>query len=298
MAYIPLSAIQALAKAVHDEIYSVANTLKRRGFIFSGHGAMNRLVLPKDMSKLNLDKYYEYMGRRTFRNILKNIIAKRENISRTNYLGTCSDAKLSEYFDFLCSIGVVHLDNHSSLYSLAITANDFGPTLEWYIAELFKRELASTSDWGVRIRDVKPGGDFDVMARVESALVWVEAKSSRPENISESDIKHFLQRDQNLDPNISIFFVDTRDDLSGLIQNFEKIITPVVDSKRYASDPSYHLKIKKLTDFGDIYYLLRRIYIINSQPNILANLRNCLRHYFTEVPYMTYFSREEKYKFL
>lgn len=292
------SEIEALAKAVHDEIYSIENTLKRRGYIYARSGSIDSLVFPKDMPRQDIDRLYKYMSSRTFRNILKDIVARKQDILQTDYTSGCSDVKVSEYFNFLCSTRLVQYDNNSACYSLATKVDDFGPTLEWYVSELFKRELESTADWGVRIKDVKPGGDFDVLARDEAALVWVETKSTRPQDIDETEIRRFLQRDQNLDPNMSIFLVDTRDNLSRLVQAFENIITPVVSPERYASDPNYRQKIKQFPDFGGIYFFQRRIFIINSEPSILAKLRHCLRYYFAWVPYLTYWSRERRLDFL
>jgi len=292
------SRIKELAKAVHDEIYSIENTLKRRGYEYAGSGSIDNLVIPKDMSSLKVDGFYKHMGSRTFRNIVKDIVAKKENILPDDYINGCSETKLSEYFDFLCSAGIIQYAANSSSYYLTIRINDFGPTLEWYVSELFKRELECTADWGVRIKHFKPGGDFDVIARDESKLVWIETKSSRPEDISETDIRHFLQRDQNLDPDMSIFLVDTRDDLSSLVDYFKTIITPILEPKRYASDPHFRTKIEQLPDFGGIHFFQRRIFITNSQPSILTKLRHCLRYYFAVVPQLTYFSRERRLDFL
>ena len=278
--------IEALAKAVHDEIYSIENTLKRRGYEYAGPGSEDSLVFPKDMSSKNIDMLFKHMDSRTFRNILKDVAVRKQNILQDNYKSDCGSAKLSDYFNFLHSTRIIKYDDNSACYYLATKADNFGPSLEWYVSELFKRELSSTADWGVKVEGFKPGGDFDVLARVEATLVYVETKSTRPQDISEKEIRNFLQRDQNLEPNMSIFLVDTRDNLASLVQDFERIITP----KKY--------DIRQLPDFGGIYYLLRRIFIINSEPSILAKLRHCLRYFFGEVPYITYFSRNERLDFL
>ena len=292
------SRIRELAKSVHDEIYSIENTLKRRGYEYAGSGSVDKLVTPKDMSSREVDGFYKYMGSRTFRNIVKDIVDKKENILPDYYINGCSETKLSEYFDFLCSARILQYAANSSSYYLTIRIDDFGPTLEWYVSELFKRELECTADWGVRIKNLKPGGDFDVIARDESKLVWIETKSSRLEHIIETDIRHFLQRDQNLDPDISIFLVDTHNDLSCLISAFEDIMTPVVAGDSGMKDPNYHFKINQLTDFGDIYHTLRRVFIINTDPLILTNLRYCLKYYFAIVTHATYLSRSKRLDFL
>jgi hypothetical protein len=37
---------RAVAKAVHDEMYSIENTLKRRGYVYAGEGDIKNLLLP------------------------------------------------------------------------------------------------------------------------------------------------------------------------------------------------------------------------------------------------------------
>lgn len=284
--------IKALAKAVHDEIYSIESTLKRRGFIYAGEGRKENLILPS--SQNDMDGFFQHMASRTFRNILKEMVKKKRDIRQNDFEAECNLAKLQEYFDFLERSGILNKESPSS-FCLALNINDFGYTLEWYVAELFKRELGCTAAWGVRVKDIREGGDLDVLARVEGELAYVETKSASPKDITEAEIRHFLQRDQHFDPDISVFLVDTRDDLSGLVTRFEGIITLV--EVKDGADPNRRHKIEKLADFGGIYFTLRRIFIIHSKPSILTNLRRCLNYYFTILPHVTYFSREKRMNF-
>ncbi len=290
--------IKELAKAVHDEIYSIENTLKRRGYRYAGKGHLKSLILPTSIANEQVDSFYKQMKSRTFRNILKEIVAKRNNLYQADYLKYCNETKLSEYFDFLTTIGVIHYNDNTCSYSLTSRANDFGPTLEWYVSEIFKREFSSTADWGVKIKNVKPGGDFDVLARVESTLAWIETKSTSPDNINETDIRHFLQRDQNLDPDMSIFLVDTNSDLSSLVESFIDIMSPALARDSNIKGPDYRIKIKRLPDFGGIYFTSRRIFIINSSQSIQTNLMHCLNYYFAIVAHSTYLSRSQRIDFL
>ncbi len=287
--------IKALAKAVHDEMYSIENTLKRRGYVFAGEGHMESVILPHNQP--DIDGFYHYMDSRTFRNILKKIVTKKSNIQHEDFVNECSEAKLQEYLGFLESSGILKEESHSS-FSLALDIDGFGYTLEWYVAELFKRELSCTAAWGVRVKDIRVGGDFDVLARVEAELAYVETKSASSEGIDESEIRHFLQRDQDFDPDISIFLVDTRDDLSPLISAFEDVMTPTLAVDAGTTDPNYRHKIQRLSDFGGIYHPLRRIFIINSKPSILKNLRWCLNYYFAIVTHSTYPSRSKRMDFI
>ena len=91
----------------------------------------------------------------------------------------------------------------SSLYS-------FGPTLEWFIAEMFKREFASPALYGVSIKETLSGGDYDVIASWNRRLVYVEAKSSPPRGIEQNEITAFFSRIDELLPDIAILFNDTQ----------------------------------------------------------------------------------------
>jgi len=287
--------IRALAKAVHDEMYSIEKTLKRRGYVYARDGDTKNVILPNAQNAI--DRLYRYMASRTFRNVLKKMARKKSSIQLADFEADCQPIKLKEYFRFLESSGILNKESPSS-FNLILDINDFGYTLEWYVAELFKRELGCTAAWDVRVKGIGAGGDFDVLARVEAELAYVETKSASPDKISDSEIRHFLQRDQELDPDISIFLVDSRDDLSGLVARFEDIITPAEVEDAGIRDPSYHHKIHQLPDFGGIYHTLRRIFIVNSEPSILTSLRRCLNYYFAIVIHSTYLSRSKRMNFL
>ena len=287
--------IKALAKAVHDEMYSIENTLKRRGYVYAHKGDTKNVIMPSIQSVA--DRLYKYLASRTFRNILKKMVQRKSGIQQVDFEADCEPTKLKEYFHFLESSGILDKGSPSS-FVLSLDVNDFGYTLEWYVAELFKRELGCTSAWHVSVKGVGVGGDFDVLARVEAELTYVETKSASPDKITDSEIRHFLQRDQELDPDMSIFLVDSRDDLSGLVSRFEDVITPAVIEDAHSSDPSYHHEIHQLPDFGGIYHTLRRIFIINSKPSILTSLRRCLNYYFAIVTHSTYLSRSKRMDFL
>jgi len=154
--------IRELAKAVHDEMYSIENTLKRRGYIYSDEGRVDQVILPS--SRSDIDRSFRYMARRTFRNILKKVATKKRDIQQGDFAAECSQTKLLKYFTFFENSGILRKDTPSS-FCLARDASDFGHTLEWYVAELFKKELRCTAAWNVRVKDISLGGDFDVLAR-------------------------------------------------------------------------------------------------------------------------------------
>ena len=66
--------------------------------------------------------------------------------------------------------------------------------------------------WSVKLAEV-PYGNFDVLAGLPPTLLYVETKSSRPEEIEDTEIKHFLRRGVELAPVLAILLVDTDGDL-------------------------------------------------------------------------------------
>src|SRR5947209_2244916 len=85
------------------------------------------------------------------------------------------------------------------------------PTLEWYVAEICKRELAGDAEWAVQLEHLPVGGDFDVLGWLAPTLLCVELKSGQPSDVSEFELRNFLQRDQELAPDLSILLIDTDD---------------------------------------------------------------------------------------
>ena len=74
----------------------------------------------------------------------------------------------------------------------------FGVTLEWYIAEIFKRAFGSEAVWGVKFRRPSVGGDYDVIAKFDSSFLYAEVKSSPPRQIYDREISAFLDRVDDL----------------------------------------------------------------------------------------------------
>jgi hypothetical protein len=286
--------IKTFAKAVHDEMYSIENTIKRRGYVYIGEGDERDVILPK--GKSNINEYFKLMKSRTFRSILKKCLDKKTELQLNDFKPGCDQNKLMEYINYLENSGIICKKSQST-YDFSLNINNFGHTLEWYIAELFKRELGCTAGWGIRVEDIDTGGDFDILARIESSLAYIETKSS-PNNISESEIRHFLHRDQHFNPNISIFLVDTRNDLSNLILKFENIITEAEIEQEHKRDANYHHKIEQPTEIHGVYFTLRRVFITNSEPSILTKLRYCLKYYSTILPNLTFWSREVPLNFI
>jgi hypothetical protein len=114
------------------------------------------------------------------------------------------------------------------------------------------------------------GGDYDLIAKVDGAILYMEIKSSPPKQIYLNEISAFYDRVFDLSPEISIFFVDTE------LRMKDKIV-PMFDEelkKRYVDPPKVVRMEKELFQTGD------KIFIINAKDSIAANMEKVLSRYF------------------
>jgi hypothetical protein len=88
--------------------------------------------------------------------------------------------------------------------------NEIGHTLEWYVAEWFRRYLKVPALRGVSLNELRYGGDLDVVAFVNDLRVIVECKATgRPDRFSKAKAQQFLQRVQDFNPEIAVLLFDT-----------------------------------------------------------------------------------------
>jgi hypothetical protein len=114
----------------------------------------------------------------------------------------------AQYLDFLLKAKIV--ESAGKKYRLKKRpVKSFGETLEWFVAGLIKNDFQAETAWGVKFKRPKVGGDYDLITRIDSSLLYMEIKSSPPKQIYDKEITAFFNRVEDLSPDISIFFVDT-----------------------------------------------------------------------------------------
>ena len=94
-------------------------------------------------------------------------------------------------------------------YRLLHPPRSFGGTLEWYLARELAARLGFDTATGLRFGAPGVGGDLDVVAAAEGRLLYLEAKSSPPRQISEEEVTAFFDRLEALRPDLALFVVDT-----------------------------------------------------------------------------------------
>lgn len=236
-----------------------------------------RLLLPPTGDADLEEALYGTLRRYSFRLVLRDLIRLRDRFEVTDLLNYASEPTVRNDLRFLLEHGVI--EERNGAYSLALPSVDsFGDTLEWFVAQIFTRELSCPAYWGVTLEGMETGGDYDVLALAERHLVQVEVKSSPPKHIEEKEVGAFLERANALRPDWAVFLEDT-----GLRMS-DKIVVLFRDAirRRYGSQATRRHAITRLKD--EVFLVGERVFIVNSAPDIVQNLALCLAHMLRPTP--------------
>lgn len=244
--------------------------LKGRGLKIHRRCTEEKLLIPADLSPELTTAFYERMKKYSFRLFLRDLISVRSSFSPGDLTRYCSSQVAEEYTRFLSATGTV-IPLGEDRYALNRSrVSSFGPTLEWFVAEMFRREFACPALFGVDFRETKTGGDYDVLALWEGRLVYVEVKSSPPKSIEDPEIAAFFARLRDLIPDVAFFFNDTH------LRMKDKVIQ--IFSAQIAESPQDWLSDsvpEKVSE--EIYQVDHWIYILNSKRDIVRNFSLGLR---------------------
>ena len=242
--------------------------LKRRGFPIFAKGPGEDLLIPPQKY---VSGFYAMLGKYSFRLFLRDII-KHQDFFTLPMVTRYATADVTEgYIEYLRSVRLIRKNRRG--YELSRQpVKSFGETLEWYIAEVFRREFSAEAVWGVKFKGRKTGGDYDVIARMDGVICYAEVKSSPPRQIYDSEIAAFLDRVADLAPEIAIFLMDTE------LRMKDKIV-PMFEAelaRRGKGAQTVERIEKELFHRGD------RIYLINAKGSISGNIQTVLNRYFRE----------------
>ncbi len=265
--------IESIKTAICPDSFSPEHLLKTRGLEVFRKNPSERLFFPSTLSSIQRTRFYKLMERYSFRLTVRDMIKNQDRFGVDDLVRYCSPHAVQAYCSQLCEMGVlvairkgVYRTTVSPLYS-------FGPTLEWFVAEMFERAFASSAIYGVRLRRAPSGGDYDVLASWNRRLVYVEVKSSPPKGIEAREISTFFSRIDDLVPEVSLLFNDTQLRMKDkLVLLFEEEI-----EKRCGKDARRLYPVERLKD--ELFHVRNRIFILNSRKNVAENFRICLIHY-------------------
>jgi hypothetical protein len=258
--------VARLRKAVNRLTPGLDTLLKQRGFKIYKKEPAEDLLLP---AKKHLPGYYRRLHKYSFRLFLRDVIKRRHGFTQADVTRYATPPVTAEYLAYLISIGLVK-SAAGSFRLVKGPVTSFGATLEWYVAELFRREFKSEAVWGVKFRRPEVGGDYDVLAKFDGSLLYVEVKSSPPKQIYDSEVAAFLDRVEDLSPAVAVFLMDTELRMKDkLVPMFEKEL-----KKRYHNPP------KVLRMERELFQVRDRIYIVNAKESIIQNFEKVMsRHY-------------------
>ncbi len=258
--------VKRLRKALTRQAPSLDMLLKRRGFTIYKKEPVDNLLVP---SNKYLDVYYRMLHKYSFRLFLRDVIRNQDQFTLEIVARYATQSVTKEYLDYLQSIKLVRKNGKS--YTLAkgpITS--FGETLEWYVAEMFRREFGSEATWGVKFKRTNVGGDYDLIAKIDHSLLYGEVKSSPPKQISDSEIAAFLDRVADLAPASSFFLIDTELRMKDkLVPMFEK------ELQKRNDNPPRVIRMER-----ELFHILDRIFILNARESILQNLKKAMSWYY------------------
>lgn len=241
--------------------------LKKRGFRIYKKEPAENLLIPRPGA---IDDYYRMMHKYSFRLFLRDVIKQQDHFSAEDVTRYATLEKTSEYISYLKKAGLIRKTRNA--FSLVKQVKSFGPTLEWYIAEILKREFGAETVWGVKFKRPGIGGDYDVIAKLDGLILYAEVKSSPPKQIFENEISAFLDRVSDLSPDIAIFLMDTE------LRMKDKIV-PMFEQE-LVKRPSQGLRPPLQRLVRELFHSDGRLFIVNAGGNILYNLETVIRHFF------------------
>jgi len=258
--------IKRLRETLSELTPSLDVLLKRRGFRIYKKEPSEDLLLP---AKKYLNIFYEKLKKYSFRLFLRDVIKHQNFFTVEKAAKYATKEVTSQYIDFLLKADIAEsIDKGYRLKKRPVKS--FGETLEWFIARLTEKEFGAEVVWGVKFKRPKVGGDYDLIAKIDSSILYMEIKSSPPKQIYDREITAFLNRVEDLLPKISIFFVDTELRMKDkIVLMFESEI------KRRYKKPTPVERIEK-----ELFHINKKIFIINSKDSITANIGTVLSFYW------------------
>ena len=265
--------IRRLRKQLKDLTPSLEVMLKRRGFRIYRKEPSDDLLIP---AAGFIDGYYEMFKRYSFRLFLRDVIKHQPLFTAAQVTRYATREVTEEYMRYLADIGLAGRKKDGMYILENGPIKSFGETLEWFVAEIFKREFLAEAVWGIKMKRPLVGGDYDLLAKVDGTILYMEIKSSPPKQIYQKEISAFFERVCDLMPGIVLFFVDTE------LRMKDKIVPMFEDElrARFPSSPEVKRMEKELFEIEGSGAGLPRMFIVNAKDSIEGNIEKVLARYF------------------
>jgi len=258
--------VRRLRRELRELTPPLALLLRRRGFAVHTKEPASDLVVPVAPF---IDAFYRLLHKYSFRLFLRDVIKHQDRFTADLLTRYATHRTVSGYIDRLGRMGLVEPQG-SAVRLVRRPLLSFGPTLEWYIAELLKREFGAEVYWGVKFRGTRAGGDYDVLAKLEGFLLYLEVKSSPPKQIYDREVGAFLERADDLCPDMAVFLVDTE------LRMKDKIVPMFEQALAARGTGSPHpVRLER-----ELFQVRDRLFIVNAKESIAGNIGAVLRRQF------------------
>jgi hypothetical protein len=254
--------VERLRHALAARTGAVRDMLARRGLKVYREEPGDDLIRPRGSTKPGVDEFYRRMGRYSFRLFLRDVIKHQDGFRPEELVRYSSLPVVREYSGYLAEAGILEEYAPGEYNTAGKRYLSFGPTLEWYVAEVFRRELIADALWGVRFKGAEAGGDFDVLAAVEGRMIYAEVKSSPPKQIYDSEVSAFIKRACEFSADLSLFVMDTE------LRMKDKIVPMFLQA--LPGTPLAGSSVERFKD--ELFRVGRSLFIVNSRGGLAANI--------------------------
>lgn len=268
--------IRRLRKSLTDLTSPLPVLLRRRGFRIYRKEPQDDLLIPDGNF---IDEYYRFLHRYSFRLFLRDVIKYQKKFSLKDVTRYSAADVTKGYVDLLLAVGL--LEKKDDSYKLLTRPiKSFGPTLEWFLSEVLKREFAAEAVWGIKFKRPAVGGDYDLIAKIDGSILYMEIKSSPPKQIYDNEISAFFDRLFDLVPEVAIFFMDTELRMKDkIVPMFEEELQKRSAGGLAAYSTNGEIPLVARIE-KELFHIQNKIFIINAKDSIVNNLEKVLSHYF------------------
>jgi len=259
--------IRRLRKVIAGLTPSLEVMLQRRGFRIYKKEPSDDLLIPE---RDHLSTFYQRLKKYSFRIFLRDVIKHQDGFTLDDVTRYTTRRVAEGYLDYMVKTGLVEEYMKGRYRLTKRPIKSFGETLEWFVSRLLKNEFNAEVSWGLRFKRPRVGGDYDLIAKIDNLLLYMEIKSSPPKQIYDREIGTFLNRISDLSPDIGIFFVDTE------LRMKDKIVPMFEEElkKRYTAEIPVE-RIKK-----ELFHINKKVFIINAKGGISSNIQTVLEFYW------------------
>ncbi|RMG66321.1 MAG: hypothetical protein D6715_07350 [Calditrichaeota bacterium] len=257
-----------------ERFKAVSHLVQGRGFHFTQAHLPEALFQKLPQLASRRERFLTLMHRYSTRLFLHDLLAGGPEVDPTrltHYVGRDHAARLIEQLKVM---DLVEQTDTGLRHRFPQWLNP-GWLLEWYLATVLSEEFASPALFNVGLKGARCGGDYDVLACWLGRLLYIEAKSAPPKGIHNPQVAAFLERIEELKPDLAIFLNDTHLRVKDkIVLMFEEEIIKLKGLKSLQQMPV--LRVQE-----QIFHLAHSIYICNSKRDIRTNLRIIFQHYLS-----------------